>query len=244
MCCLDPDEPSRWLQPLPARLLQRRASSWLLAGYRLQLEQTIRREIGSINQLSKMFNICFAPGLICTNLIPLQKEPFLQCAPEGPLNAFAFLTVDRRCCSELQAAGSSQPRGLVSSLPGQAGGAGPGRWGRARGNSGQESGSCSPGGSAFLATGTWGAGEGGVHRLTVEFPVDWSFLGFLRALFAGSLLLSFLLHGLYMAELSLTFRVACIAGLYKIILSEHTSKIAFINILYLLRKDFSFEGSR
>lgn len=98
---------------------------------------------------------------------------------------------------------------------------------------GQESGSCSleGGGSAFLAT-------RGVPRLTVQFLVDWSFLGFLRALFADNLLLSFLLHGLYRTELRLNFSFACIAGLYKIILSEHTSKIAFINILYLLMKRF------
>lgn len=109
MCCLDSDEPFPGMTgasgplctgelsalPLAAATSGQAPSQagflWLPAGYRLQLEQTIRRKIGSINQLSKIFNICFAHGLICTNLLPLQKEPCLQCAPEGPLNA--FLTV-------------------------------------------------------------------------------------------------------------------------------------------------------
>lgn len=117
-CALGSFLHSRWLQPLPARRLQRRASFWLLAGERLQLEQTIRREIGSINQLSRIFNICFAHGLICTNLLPLQKESFLHFAPEGLLNT--FLTVGRRCCPELQAAAfiSATCPGFLSPRPG------------------------------------------------------------------------------------------------------------------------------
>lgn len=85
---------------------------------------------------------------------------------------------------------SSQPRGLVSSLPGQV------RRCRAEAGAGSQVEQClgRKVEAALL--------EVGVRRLTVPFLVDWSFLGFLRALFADNLLLSFLLHGLYMTESS------------------------------------------
>lgn len=88
--------------PLAAATSGKAPSGGLPSGFQqvtgCKLEQTIGRKIGSVNQLSKIFNTSFAPhGLICTNLLLLQKEPNLQWAPEGPLNA--FLTVGRRGCS-------------------------------------------------------------------------------------------------------------------------------------------------
>lgn len=207
---------------------------WLPAGDRLQLEQTIRRKIGSINQLSKIVNICFAHRLICTNLLPLQKEPFLPSAPEGPLNP--FLTVGRRCRSELQAAAfiSAPWPGFQSARP--AGGAGPRQALEARWNSVWA-------GRRKLLLWTWGfsfPGNAGGSQAHGAVPGGLEFC-FLRGLVCRQPLTffspSWTVHD---RELRLNFRVACIAGLYKIILSEHTSKIAFINILYLLMKRFLF----
>lgn len=112
----------------------------------------------------------------------------MQCAPEGPLNT--FLTVGRRCRTELQAAAfiSAMWPGFQSARPG--------RRCRAEAGAGSQVEQClgRKVEAALL--------EVGVRRLTVQFLVDWSFLGFLRALFADNLLLSFLLHGLYMTESS------------------------------------------
>lgn len=109
--------------------------------------------MGSINQLSKMFHTCFAPGLICTNSLPLQKEPCLQCDPDGPLNA--FLAVGRRWCSELQAAAfSSAPLpGFQSSRPGRRCRAEAGAGSQVEQCMGRKSGSCPLGGGGSQAHG-------------------------------------------------------------------------------------------
>lgn len=102
-----------------------------------------------------------------------------------------------------------------------------GRWKPGGTVFGQESGSCSLGGGGSQAH---GAVPGGLE-----------FSWFLKGLVCRQPLTlfspSWTVHD---RELRLNLMVACIAGLFKIILSEHTSKIAFINILYLLMKIFLF----
>lgn len=151
---------SRWLQPLPAKLLPGRASS----GFQQVRGCSLKRQSeGKLGALTSFLKLLIFALLICTNLLPLQKEPFLQSAPEGPLSP--LLTVGCRC-SELHLS----PVACFQSA-GPAGGAGRGRrWKPVE--------QCLGGkvGAALSDVGSSFPGNSGVRRLPVQIPWTGVFL--------------------------------------------------------------------
>lgn len=122
---------SRWLQPLPARLLPGRASSGFQQVRGCSLNRQSEGKLGALTSFLKL--LIFALLIHCSALTCYLCKRNRSC--RVPRKASEHIPhCGRRCRSELQAAAFISARGLLSSLPGQQAVQG---WGRRRKPGGQ-----------------------------------------------------------------------------------------------------------